>query len=48
MEKHDANGTQPKSEKEVWTEPTCAYLRAGDAELGATPLFPEGAFGKGS
>ncbi|URW75327.1 hypothetical protein M9980_12410 [Sphingomonas donggukensis] len=46
---HDAPQTSATSaDRKVWTAPQVVKIRAGDAELGANPVIPEGQFGKGS
>ena len=42
-EEHDVPDT-----RKPWITPTIEIMRAGDAEAGASPSQPEGAFGFGS
>jgi hypothetical protein len=41
-------GTPVKALRRPWTRPRVTRMRAGEAELGATPVKPEGPFAFGS
>lgn len=41
-------GTPVKAPRRPWTRPRVTRMRAGEAELGATPVKPEGPFAFGS
>ncbi len=45
----DKPSVQPtKPERKPWSPPRYSRIRAGDAELGANTVRPEGAFAQGS
>lgn len=50
MTNKDRPMSQPAapSAKRAWTEPKLTTMRASDAEAGANPINPEGAFAQGS
>jgi hypothetical protein len=41
-------GTPAHDERRPWVRPRVAKIRAGEAELGANPIKPDGAFSVGS
>ncbi|HEY7808521.1 MAG TPA: hypothetical protein VIC34_15095 [Croceibacterium sp.] len=41
-------GTPAQKPRKPWTRPRVTRMRAGEAELGATPVKPEGPFAFGS
>lgn len=47
MDKAD-HQAQPHPPKRTWVRPELARIRAADAEAGANPISPEGAFATGS
>jgi hypothetical protein len=41
-------GPQDVATRAAWTRPELMVIRSADAELGANPIIPEGAFAFGS
>lgn len=40
--------THRQEPKQAWVKPEVTRISAGEAEFGANPIVPEGAFGTGS